>query len=230
MASGSSIDLKELIQGIEQFTNTKFAPTLKKLIMRRVVNMFRTKVKDVIVAAMVTQYDQLASIGEYGALAKGKDPLALENYRTMFIQQIEEEVSRARVEAASLIIEIGDKEAWGFGGDPEDGPPESLDFLHHYLNGVVGEVGFISIDLYEKRRPASDNLGRFGQGFMITKEDYAKEKWENVIKVKFSDIRHPISGQPPFKGFDDAVESIDFSPYIQEAVNEAFEDVKTLIG
>ncbi len=231
MPKQSSFNLNELIKGIEQFTNTKLAPTLKKLIMRRVIGVFRSSVRDALVAALTEQYDLLADIGEYGAAVQGKDPLALEKYRSLFIEQIKDEILRTRVEDTRIIIEVMDKDLLGFGDDePKEGPPTSVDFLHYYLNGQIGEVGFISRELYELRRPEHSNLGRFGEGFMITKEDYIKERWEKVINVKFSDIRHPISGQPPFKGFDEAVANFDFSPYIREAVQGAFEDVKTLIG
>jgi len=230
----AELDLERLLPLIEAAVKRKINSGLARKLRKNILEVFRTRAKADILQAFIRVYDELAAQekGEYGPLVVGKDPSALENFRHLFVQQIDRELDGIRIDGNSLIIEVGNKDLWGVGrskepnsGDAPQGDPQSVDFLGYYIEGFIGEFGFLTMDHYRLRRKKAKNIGRFGKGFLISKEAYEKEHWERITKIKFADIRHPISGQAPFKGFDLLASSFDFNPYIQEAVEKTFTDI-----
>ncbi len=225
----SGLDLNDLVAHIEGLVNQKLNKSFSSLLRKNILEVFKTKGKEEILSVFLAAYDKLASQekGEFGPLIKGKDPSALENFRHLFVKQISQELDNIRIEGNSLIIEVGNKNSWGVGRkEPLKGDPETVDFLGFYIDGVVGRFGFITMDHYKlRRRKINKGLGRFGQGFLISEEDYAKEGWERITNISFQDIIHPISGQPPYKGFDLAASSLNFNKYIEEAVKKSFTEI-----
>ncbi len=224
----AELDLERLMPLIEAAVKRKINSGLARKLRKNILEVFRTKAKADILAAFVRVYDDLTAQerSEYGAAVAGKDPSALERFRHLFVAQIEQELDAIRIQGNTLVIEVGNRDLWGVGRTtPPEGEPQTVDFLGYYLDGITGEFGFLTMEHYRKRRKKAKNLGRFGGGFLISKEDYLREGWERITKVKFSDIRHPISGQAPFKGFDLLATSFDFNPYIEEAVKITFSDI-----
>jgi len=222
----AELGLEELFGQVSQALNKKLSKDLKLKLARNIKKVLQQKAAPALKARLLTAYDELISRENYGPVAAGKDPLALEVSRGLFEAQITKELNNVRIEGDSIVINIGDKDAWGFGeAELREGPLKTVDFLHFYIEGNIGEFGFITLGMYISRRSTPGTLGRFGEGFLISKEQYKKEKWEKATGVKFEDIRHPISGQPPYNGFNRAVENFDFSPYITEAVQETFKNI-----
>jgi hypothetical protein len=182
-------------------------------------------------AALLEAYDILADAeeAEMGSDVKGKDIATLSKFRGLFASQLNNELAAAEFSGDSIIIKIGDSEKWGMGrskdegsGESPKGPPESVDFLGYYIEGGIGEFAYITKEHFKKRRPyrTPDNLGRFGEGFLISETAYAEEGWERITKVPFSQVRHAISGQRPYDGFERAIAGVskNMSRYINIAL------------
>lgn len=225
----SELPLDGLYDQVSELLNRKLSKDLKKKLAKNIVRELKASAAPILKEKLLKAYDTLTEEekGEFGPAIAGKDPSALENFRDVFSAQIDKELSQIRVEGDSIIIEIGNKEAWGLGRtEAPTGPLQTVDFLGFYIEGVAGEFGFISLDQYSKfRGRVPNNLGRFGGGFLITREKYVKEKWDKGTGLSFDDIKHPISGQRPYRGFNQALESFDFSPYISKAVQDTFEQM-----
>lgn len=219
----ASINLEDLISQLESTLKLKLGRDFEERFKVNLLEELKVNGKSVLLSAFVKQYDLLVARekSEYGPLVRNSDPSSLEKFRDLFIEQTTKELDSIRIEGDLLLIEIGNKALWGFGReDAPEGPPTSVDILVYYLEGVVGEFGFLSIDHYQMRRKRVAKVGRFGEGFLISKEDYEEEGWERITNIKFEEIRHPISGQPPFKGFDTIAGSLDFSLFVKEATRK----------
>lgn len=173
-------------------------------------------------------YDELAGfIHVFGGEVSEEDPLDLKSWRGLFEDQITEELSKARYSNGELFLEVLNKEKLGYGGQAEnaEGPPSSVDWLVYYIEGVAGEFAFISEELYKVMRgelgeKRFNRYGRLGKGFLIPKDKYIREGWEKRTGVPFQKVKHPISGAPPFRGFEDALERLDFNKYIAKAIEQ----------
>lgn len=225
----SEMSLEGLYDQVSELLNRKLSKALKRELAKNIVQEIKVSAAPVLKERLLKAYDVLAEQekGEFGPAIAGKDPSALENFRDVFAAQIDKELSQIRVEGDSIVIEVGNKDAWGLGRtEAPTGPLQTVDFLGFYIEGVAGEFGFISIDQYsEFRGRVPNSLGRFGGGFLITREKYVKEKWDRGTGLSFEDIKHPISGQRPYRGFNQALESFDFSPYISKAVKDTFDQM-----
>jgi hypothetical protein len=225
----SEVNVREVARAVEKHIRSKLNPAIKRALFKNIVNSFREGLKADLGNALINVYDSFAEAeeSEFGPVARGRDPTSLKNLRPLFVNQIESELAAAKIIDGKLHIDIGDKTMWGFEGVSEDSQL-SLDILYYYLTGVIGEFGFISQGLYELMRHRKPSLGRFGAGFLISKESYIKEKWEEGTGVKFEDIRHPISGQKEFKGFKDVIENFNYSKYLTEAVEQTIKNLKLI--
>jgi hypothetical protein len=167
--------------------------------------------------ALLAQYDKLASEG-YGSKSQNKDPLSLSEFRGLFISQLDNAVKSIKFEGNTITLSVGDFSEWGLDGNQE----APLYFLSYYIEGNIGEWGFLPVEIHNLGHRERDGGGHHGAGFMISKEDYENERWHSKTGVPFSDIKHPLSGRPPFRGFNQAAESFDWSPYVCKAVEDAF--------
>lgn len=230
----AEINLSEIANAVSSSVGPLLSEQVMPLILVNLKAVFKNEAAVEIRNKFIGAYDKLMlqEASQYPSKIKGKDPSALEFFRGLFIAQLDREIANIRVESNNLIIEIGDKFSWGYGRErPLQGEPTTPDILSYYIEGVSGTVGFISTKHYELRRDApSEGLGRFGGGFLISESRYAIEGWERITKIKFSEIKHPISGQRPYREFEKVPGSIDFNKYIQLAVERAFKDFETING
>lgn len=171
-------------------------------------------------SVFIEQFDLLISIEDNnsGSEMKGKDPTSLKNIRGKFIQYVDTVIDNATLKGDNVEIEFGDLSLFGLDGSI------SGDFfmLGYWINGIIGQFAFLPIKLYGI---GSSNIkkggGRYGAGFMIDKQSYEDEKWSSRIGVSFEQLRHPLSGQPPFSGFNKAAESINWQDIISKSVATA---------
>lgn len=223
----SGLDIDAIVNG-----------ALKQLgsnIDKRLKSRLKSNVKDELKISLITagtafklvleeQYDILIGIEDrgMGPVSREEDPTSLSRFKSVFSSQIDRDLKNIRFEGDTITINVGNLEEWGLAGDRE-GSDQELYFLSYYIEGVVGEFGFLPVKLHDLGRTERDGGGKFGAGFMISKEDYISEKWEERVGVPFSDIKHSVSGQPPFTGFNTAAENFDWSPFISRAIQKAFE-------
>ncbi len=188
---------------------------------------FKTELVPALKARFLEAYDALANEeqGEYGSAIRGDDPTALLKWRSLFEQQIDKELAGISVSDGEININIGDLSSFGAGQTHENrhDVPQTVDWLIYYIEGLPGEFAFISAKQAYKKNPlrSPTSLGRFGEGFIIPRELYEEEGWEKATGLKFSEVRHPISGQRPYNRFEKIPNNFDFSRFVQSAVQKA---------
>lgn len=203
--------LKAARPGIEAF-EAKYAESLQKNIAKVFLSEALPALKD----AYVETYDRLAAIVEalYPPAIRGKDPLSLVLQRGLFVAQLEKQIAAATFEGGELSISLkltGETDA--------EGRPTTPDSLNYYIEGVIGEYAYITPEHLLKRRPTSEaSRGRLGQGFIISRRNYERERWKELTGVGFPEVRHPVSGFSPFKDFDKVPESVDFAGFVAKAL------------
>ena len=207
-------NISEILKQVEPAFG-KFTKEMIEKFKENLLRVFKNEAAAEIKQAFLNVYDELAETeeGQAGARIRGKDPSSLKNLRPLF----EAHVS---IEGDEIVIRLMNKSDLGFGrqGSPE-GRPTTVDVLSFYLEGVAGEFGFITPEHYTAQgRQSSRPLGRFGAGFLIPRDRYRRERWEEVTGIPFEEIRHPISGQPPFRGFEEIPAKLNFSKYIERAL------------
>jgi len=176
--------------GLETFAS-KYSEELQKNINA----VFKAEAIPAIKEAYLVVYDRLANIveGLYPSRIKGKDSLSLQSQRPLFVAQLDRELANASFEGGAFSVSIrltGDEDA--------DGRPTTPDSLNFYIEGVMGAFAFITPEHLEQRRPTSEaSRGRVGRGFMISRKNYFRERWEEITGIPFSEVRHPVSGLAP---------------------------------
>jgi hypothetical protein len=216
------VSFSEIVGKLEPVVG-KFSEFMVKEFKKALLEVFKAEAATDLKKAFLEQYDLLTEEerNQSGPAVRGKDPSSLERFRPLFEAQLERELQATSIKGDEIVINVGDKEAWGSGEDSPEGTPTSPDILSFYVEGIVGEFAFITPEQYESRgRRSSKPLGRFGGGFLISKERYKQELWHKVTGLSFEDVRHQISGQSPFKGFERVPNKIDFGKYIGIALEK----------
>ncbi len=216
------VDLTSILKQVEKKAGDT-AEALVKEFKENLKEVFLTVAAPEIRELFLGVYDELASqeSSEFGAAVQGRDPTDLKALRPLFEAQITRELAQVSLEGNELVIRVMDRDDLGFGRPqaPKD-PPQTVDILAYYINGIADEFAFITPEQYKSRRKRSGSYGRFGLGFMISRPDYVSELWEEVTGLPFDAVRHPISGQAPFHGFDTIAPKIEqrLPHYIQLAL------------
>jgi hypothetical protein len=208
--------LEQILDSFER-TFGKFFPEFSDTLKKNILLVFREEAAEEIKSEFLKVYDELSDReeGEFGSSIQGKDPTSLKRLRPLFEKQLSEEISNVRIEGNQLVLEVMNKGPLGYASVDRSGPAETVDILVFYIEGVSGEFAFLTPEQYEERgRKSSNPLGRYGDGFLIPKDRYKSERWAEVTGVPFQAVRHPISGQPPFRGFEAVAEKINYQKYI----------------
>jgi hypothetical protein len=211
-------------------TKIKFDPQqLKRIIKSKqdllhhnVVTVVRTEAIPNLIDKIMIGYDRLSE--RMNTLPE--DPTNPSNWRQEFKTNLLQELERNLIVSDNgLIIRLGDKEFLGYTsdkqGDPDDTSP--LTWMVYYIEGLLGDWAFITTDLYKEKRKNSKvtQLGRFGDGFMISKADFDKEGWGSYIS--FEEARHPFSGYAPLDIFTEALNEFRLKPFVERAIKASKE-------
>lgn len=197
----------------------------QKLIRENIVAVIRDEAVPHLIDLIMEGFDDLSD--RAGQLPE--DPTNPANWRTEFFNKITEDFEQNFIVTDErIIVRIGDKEFLGYesGGKAPDGQ-EPLVWLVYYIEGLAGEWGFITPELYDEFRGRGSykaDWGRFGQGFLISKEQFDDEGWSEV--TSFDAIRHPFSGFSPVDIFTEALNEFQLKPFIREAIKAAAEGRK----
>jgi len=186
------------------------------------VNFIQVYVTDLmpqLKAAVMRAYDNLVAIedAEMPSRIKGKDPTALGNARSYFESVIVEELGAPASNGGSLTIGFMNRQKMGFDSDD---PTHPLNSFKYYINGVTGEFAFITPEHYVTRRGRAHKgpLGDLGAGFLMSSTSYKEERWEEETGVAFSEVRHSISGQRPYTGFEEELNKFDYTGFFTKVV------------
>lgn len=154
-----------------------------------------------------------------------EDPTNPENWRLAFRSKLEEDFNNTFiVNGGRVSIKIGETSFLGYdpsGERNDSGDDSPLQWMVYYLEGLAGDWAFISPETYKKFRGATykPEWGRFAEGFMISREDFYAEGWNEV--VPFDTVRHPFSGFSPIDIFTEALNEWQIRPFIQKAIDAA---------
>ena len=155
-----------------------------------------------------------------------EDPTNPSHWRAEFLIKLHEDLAQNFfITGNKIVIKLGDKKFLGYdpSGTIGKNDTEPLHWLVFYLEGLIGDWGFISPDTYIKLtgKKYQTEWGRFADGFMINKEDYNANGWGST--VPFEEIRHPFSGFSPFDIFQEAVAEFQLRPFIKKAIDAAIQ-------
>ena len=212
---GLTVDVSLDIPGLKKIIEQK-----RKLIWENIVTVVRTEAASALVDKIMVGYDRLAGISDQ----LPEDPTGLSKWREEFKRSLEEDIQRTiRPADNTLKFQIGDKEFLGYTqgeGNPRDDTP--LVWMVFYIEGLAGDWGFITPELYNQLRGPGTyqaTWGRFGQGFLINKTQFEEEGWGQV--TSFEQIRHPFSGFSPVDIFREAIDEFKLRPFIEKAIKAA---------
>lgn len=192
----------------------------KKLISHNIVAVLKREAIPDLIRRIMVGYDSLIE----RARMLPEDPTNPVHWREDFYQKLRRDLEDTfTVVNNRVIIRLGEREFLGYDSsgkiDPQDSTPTH--WLVYYIEGLVGDWAFISPELYSQFRGSSGfkNWGRFGEGFMISKDKYMEEGWNTI--VPFEQVRHPFSGYAPLDIFDEAVREWQITPFIKKAIDAA---------
>jgi len=223
--------LSDIVKQIEaaqgEFLNDQVVRRFKDNILKAFKTVGAAKIK----AALLGAYDRLAEqqSSEFGSAVAGKDPTDLAALKPLFEAQISRELeNNITVEDDAVVIQVMNEKDLGYegSGKPEKaqtGGMNTVDVLVFYIEGMIGPHAFITLEQYQKFKKARGGnpgsaVGRFGKGFMLTKENYEAAGFPKITGKSFSEVRHPISDQKPYRGFTDALDTLDFSDVFEMAL------------
>jgi len=194
----------------------------QELINHNITTIIRFEAMPFLIDLIMDGYDRLSD----RMSGMSEDPTSPEYWRSEFKAHLHEDLERNLIVSdKGLIIRLGDKEFLGY-TDGERSDPDStrpLSWLVFYIEGLAGEWGFISTSLYKQKtnRSGATKLGRFGDGFMISRAQFDAEGWDSI--VSFDSIRHPFSGFSPLDIFTEALNEFKLRPFIEKAIEAAKE-------
>ncbi len=191
-----------------------------KLIRENITSIMRNKALPHLVDLIMKGYDSLSDRAAMGP----DDPTNPANWRSEFLTKLRQDLDDNLVVAGNLIIaKLGDKDFLGYdpSGNVDPGDTEPLHWLVFYIEGLIGDWAFVTPEDYNKitRGKYDPQWGRFSQGFMISKENYQTQGWDQVIP--FDQVRHPFSGFSPLDIFTEALNEFKIRPFIQKALDAA---------
>jgi hypothetical protein len=160
------------------------------------------------------------------------DPTAPENLKDDFLQLLYKDLEeKTRIEGNQLIIEIGDDSELGYDDPPDPTDTELLKTFVFILEGVLGEYAWIADDYYDRgvippgfRIAGAEKGGRVGAGFLISKEVFFDEGWDNYLT--WEQARWGFSDQSAKDIFEDANDKFDWQPYFRKVLDKTTQEFK----
>lgn len=189
------------------------------LIMHNIKQVIVNEAADDLVNKIMEGFDGLSQ----RASMLPEDPTNPANWREEFrISLLEDILETISFTNNRIVFHVGNKDFLGYDADDDSSDSSPLKWLVFYIEGLAGDWAFISPETYQKFRKGStyqSDWGRFGQGFMISKEQYLEEGWNSVIP--FEQVRHPFSGYSPVDIFTEALMEWRLRPFIEKAIRAA---------
>ena len=198
----------------------------QKLILDNIAAVLQKDALPYLIERIMIGFDSIAERADM----LPEDPTNPSNWRAEFLTKLEEDVAQNFfIEGNKIVIRIGDKDFLGYdpSGSVSSDDTEPLHWMVFFLEGLVGDWGFISPETYTKITKGgtyNTGWGRFSDGFMISREEYEERGWSRI--VPFSQVRHPFSGFSPLDIFGEALREFHLRPFIQKAIDAAVKGTK----
>jgi len=199
----------------------------QKLLEDNIKTVLKTEAIPILIARIMDGYDALSERADQ----LPEDPTNPSNWRQEFLDLLNRDLQDTFIVSGKRVkVSLGDKKVLGY-TDGESEPTDStpLIWLVYYIEGLAGDWAFITPDLYDRRKGSGafaklEQQGRFGGGFLISKEAFFDEGWDRF--AAFDTVRHPFSGFSPLDIFTEAVREFRLRPFIQKAIKAASEGRK----
>lgn len=198
----------------------------QKLLESNIKAVLKKEALPKLIADIMDGYDSLSQRAE----SMPEDPTNPANWRQEFHDLLRRDLEDTfRVQGKRIHVDLGDKKVLGYSEEPDPADPTPLVWLVYYIEGLAGEWGFITPDLYDLRRGSGafaklEHQGRFAGGFLISKDDFFDEGWDKF--VAFDTVRHPFSGFSPLDIFTEALNEFRLRPFIEKAIKASTEGRK----
>lgn len=186
---------------------------LKRLLIKNILNVVRMQIGPEIIKRIMEKFN----VGLIGKISL-KDPAAPEHFEGDFFSALNEDLNGSLVVTPEgITFFLGDTKKLGYEGNIKT-PLQTMVFL---IEGLLGQYAFISPDIYSSFKPGSNvKFGRWGGGFLITREAFIKEKWDK--RISWSKARWGFSNTGPINIFDIDQEFI--SEIIDNTIKATIED------
>ena len=199
----------------------------QKLMEDNIKAVLKNEALPVLISRIMEGFDNLSERADQ----LPEDPTNPNNWRQEFQELLFRDLEETFVVSGKRIqVNIGDKEVLGYTeGETDSSDMSPLVWLVFYIEGLAGDWAFITPELYDERRGSGafaklQQQGRFGEGFLISKDDFFNEGWDRF--APFDTVRHPFSGFSPVDIFTEALDEFRLRPFIQKAIKAAAEGKK----
>jgi len=204
-----------------------------KRILGKKINLVQDNIASVLKNEAIPDLINRIMIGFDGLVSRAEmlpeDPTNPAHWRQEFLNKLKQDMNQTfSVSGNRIMVKLGEKKFLGYdpSGPSNDNTP--LRWMVFYIEGLAGDWAFISPETYEtfrkKGRYDHEKWGRFGEGFMISREDFFKEGWNEIIS--FDQVRHPFSGYSPVDIFTEALNEWKLKPFVDKAIKAAVEGRK----
>ena len=194
----------------------------RKLLQTNIKSVLKKEAIPFLISRIMDGFDSLAD----RANQLPEDPTNPANWRQDFQEMLFNDLQRTfTVSGKTIRINLGDKKVLGYTeGETDPTNQTPLVWLVYYIEGLAGDWAFITRETYDARKGSGAfaklaSQGRFGAGFLISKEDFFDEGWQRF--VAFDSVRHPFSGFSPLDIFTEALNEFRLRPFIDKAIKAA---------
>lgn len=186
---------------------------LKQLLVKNLTNVAKTKIGPSLISKVMERFN-LNLIGKVST----DDPSAPEHFQNEFMSMLEEQITNGiTVTSNGVHISFGNVDELGYNGTVET-PLQTMVFI---IEGILGEYAFINPATYSSVRNNTDvSFGRWGGGFLISRETFVKEGWGKTLS--WSKVRWGFSNTGPINVFD--INSDFISETINETINSTIKE------
>ncbi len=177
----------------------------KNILIQNLSYVCRLKLVPKYISFIMEEFDKLCDYYDE------EDPASPAHWRDQFLSHLEVYAQQTfNVTEASISVGFGSKSFLGYDEEPDPRDDTPLLWFVYYLEGFAGEYGFIDEHTFYQKKSDADisKYGRFGKGFMVSKDRYFKEGW-HLIKPWEEAV---IPNSPPNDIFEIALERLDISP------------------
>jgi hypothetical protein len=160
------------------------------------------------------------------------DPTNIKNHMAFLLRHIKNtwDESIEITDDGTIRIGICDDETLGFDVERSQlkHKPTPVVWTVYLIRGIGGRYAFVNPRTYFMKHGAP-MPPQYSGGFLISKGMWNKEGWEQVVGP-FELFEHPSSGAPPIPFFRNVLERIDINSIVNEALEEAQEELDNAIN
>jgi hypothetical protein len=201
---------------------TKVKNLFLRLFKKNLMEVISTEAGPALINKILDQYEL-----ELFDIAPVTDPTAPEFWQDEFSELLYQDLEESiEITNRGVSFGLGDKDALGFDSPPSTESQDVLKTFVYILEGIIGEYAWITPEVYTLKKPWAEweGYGRFGEGFLMPRDQFEEEEWDDVIS--FEEVRWGFSDSGPKDIFFNAYADFDWSPYLIKAVEKTVKELQ----